>query len=162
MTVTPRRRTSIVNGGVNDSWTDGSSSQTWYIADTNPNGTYNVISVKIEDVQGNSRIYSISELKELGINTSINLVNSTVDTTPPFLNSLTIPKEIDLSLGKAGFTISSLATDDMSGIKNIVVSFDKKFAYSYSLDDSYAEHANILVNGGVTDSWSDGSSSQTW
>lgn len=152
----------VVNGGVYDSWADGSSSQTWYIADTNSNGSYNITSIKIEDLQGNARTYSTSELKELGVNTSIEFINSTVDTTPPVLNSLVIPNEIDLSSGKAELKISSIATDDLSGVKNIVVWFDKKFAYSYSQNDNYAEHTNLLVNGGVYDSWSDGSSSQSW
>lgn len=152
----------LVNGGIYDSWSDGLSSQTWLIAATNPSGTYNVTSIKIEDLQGNARVYSPDELKQIGVNTSINLINSAVDTTPPTLKSLTIPKVVDLSSGKAGLTITGLASDDKSGIKNIVVSFDKAFAYSYSLNDNHAEKYSFLVNGGVYDSWSDGSSLQTW
>ncbi len=57
--------------GFDDSWSDGSSSQTWFIASVNPTATYNIVSVRVEDLQGNQRVYSSNELTALGINTSI-------------------------------------------------------------------------------------------
>jgi len=152
----------LVNAGIYDSWSDGESSQTWLVAATNPSGQYNIVNVEVKDLQGNSRTYSAEELGRLGVNTSINFTNSKADITPPHLKKLTVPQQIDLSSGKGALTISALAADDMAGIKSIVFAFDKKFAYSYSPTERYAESTDVLVNGGVYDTWSDGSSSQTW
>lgn len=152
----------LLNSGVSDSWADGSSSQTWGIADTNPSGTYNVTEVLVSDFQGNTRTYSASELSKLGINTSINFINSTEDSTPPQLKSLVIPTVVDLASGAGELTISGIASDDRSGIKHVQVIFDKDIAYSYSANGNPTEKYNFLLNSGISDSWSDGSSSQTW
>ena len=150
------------NYGNYDSWSDGASSQTWGIAATNASGTYNVTRVAVEDVQGNIRSYSASELAGMGVNTSINFINSTADVTPPRLTSLTIPTVVDLSAGNAGLTIAGLASDERSGVEKVVVYFDKNFTYSHSMGDSSSVSYNFLGNYGNYDSWSDGASSQTW
>ena len=151
----------LLNQGLSDSWLDGSSSQTWNIEDTNPSGTYNVTSVTIEDLQGNTRSYTSDELSELGFNTSILFEKSTADTTPPSLISLEIPSTIDLSSNNNGLTIGATASDDLSGIKTIQIWFDKNFTYSYTNSDQNFS-SNLLLNQGLSDSWMDGSSSQTW
>ncbi|VVN27814.1 beta strand repeat-containing protein [Pseudomonas fluorescens] len=150
------------NYGIFDSWSDGVSSQTWGIAATNTSGTYNVSRVAVEDVQGNTRSYFASELASMGVNTSINFINSTADVTPPRLTSLTIPTVVDLSSGTAGLTITGLASDDGSGVEKVVVYFDRNFTYSHSLGDGSSSSYNFLGNYGIFDSWSDGVSSQTW
>ena len=152
----------LLNSGVWDSWSDGASKQGWAVASTNASGTYNVTSVEVEDNQGNIRLYSPSELTKLGINTSIVFKNSTYDTTPPQLKSLNIPTFIDLSSGWTGLTITGQATDDLSGIKNIALWFDKGFVYSYSPDSTYSSKSNLLLNSGIYDAWSDSASTQTW
>ncbi|MDH2187139.1 hypothetical protein N5K35_25970 [Pseudomonas sp. GD03651] len=152
----------LQNSGIIDSWSDGYSSATWGIADTNPSGRYNVTEVLVSDFQGNTSTYSASELSKMGINTSINFINSTEDTTAPQLESLTIPTEIDLSLGAGELTISGTASDNYSGIKHVQIIFDKDLVYSYSLNGNPTEKYNFLLNSGISDSWADGSSSQTW
>ncbi|MNO81284.1 Poly(beta-D-mannuronate) C5 epimerase 5 [compost metagenome] len=150
------------NFGLYDSWLDGASSQTWGVLATNSSGVYKVTHVDVKDVQGNTRSYSPSELVSMGVNTSINFINSTPDVTPPRLTSLNIPTVVDLSSGTAGLTISGLASDDSSGVEHVVVHFDKNITYSFSLGDSSSVSYNFLGNYGIYDSWSDGASSQTW
>ena len=152
----------LINSGVYDSWSDGTSSQTWGVATTNSSGVYNVTSVDVKDVQGNIRSYSPSELAAMGVNTSINFINSKPDVTPPQLISLAIPKVVDLSSGTAGLTISGLASDEKSGVKEVLVWFDKDFTYSFSLNDTPNFSSHLLGHFGSYDSWSDGASSQTW
>ncbi|MGA4452998.1 calcium-binding protein [Pseudomonas fortuita] len=152
----------LLNSGITDSWSDGYSSQTWAIADTNPSGSYNITEVLVSDFQGNTSSYSASELSKMGINTSISFINSTPDTTPPQLKSLIIPKKVDLSSGTGELTISGTASDNYSGIKNVQIIFDKDLVYSHSLNGSPTQKYNFLLNPGISDSWSDGSSSQTW
>jgi hypothetical protein len=89
-------------------------------------------------------------------------MSSTADTSAPKLSSLTLPTTIDLSSGMAGLTIAGGASDDMSGVKNVQVWFDKSFTYSFSIGDNSNVKYNLLVNSGIYDSWSDGLSSQTW
>ena len=146
--------------GNSDSWSDGASSETWGIAGTNYSGIYNVTRVDVVDLQGNTRSYSPSELAAIGVNTSVDFINSTVDVTPPQLTSLTIPNVVDLSSGTAGLTASGLATDDISGVKEVLVWFDKDF--TYSLGSSSSGLTNLLPLFGNSDSWSDGASSETW
>ncbi|MDO7910507.1 calcium-binding protein [Pseudomonas sp. 22-AL-CL-001] len=150
------------NSGYDDAWSDGASAQTWFVAPTNAAGTYHVTSVKVEDLQGNIRSYTPNELIALGVNTNVTLINSTHDITPPQLKSLTIPTFVDLSAGWTGLTINGTASDDMSGIKSIFISFDKEFLYSHSPSGLYAGKYDFLNNTGFDDSWSDSSSSQTW
>ncbi|WP_286927991.1 calcium-binding protein [Pseudomonas sp. UBA7721] len=152
----------LLNQGLYDSWLDGSSSETWKIAGTNPSGAYNITNVRVEDLQGNTRIYTSNELSEIGVNTSILFTNSTPDVTPPTLVSLIIPSAIELSSGTTGLSIDAFITDDYSGVKNIQVWFDKDFTYSYTSSEGQKYSSNLLLNQGLYDSWSDGSSSETW
>ncbi|MFR0675151.1 hypothetical protein ACLUUI_15680 [Enterobacterales bacterium AW_CKDN230030176-1A_HGKHYDSX7] len=152
----------LVHSGYSDSWADGSSSETWFIAPTNASGNYNVTRVKVEDLQGNLRTYEANELAKLGVNTSVNFVNSTPDTTPPQLKSLNIPKVVDLSSGKAALSISGAATDNLAGVKQIVAYFDKDITYSFTPTDASTSKYNFLVNSGYSDSWLDGRSTDTW
>jgi hypothetical protein len=47
------------------------------------------------------------------------------DTTPPTLNSLTLPGTVDLSGASPVVTIGVAASDDLSGVDSVVVFFDK-------------------------------------
>ncbi|WP_144939722.1 calcium-binding protein [Pseudomonas alabamensis] len=152
----------FIQDGYTDSWQDGVSSDTWFIAPTNASGKYNVTSVRVEDIQGNTRTYTSGELTKLGVNTSINFVNSKPDTTPPQLKSLNIPKVVDLSSGKAPLTISGTASDDAAGVKNVIIYFDRDITYSFSPDSTFTGTHSLLIHDNYTDSWADGASSDTW
>ncbi len=89
-------------------------------------------------------------------------INTTADTTAPRLTSLSIPMSLDLSTGTAGLTISGTATDDLSGVKQMVVYFDKSISSSYSLASTSFLTYSFIGNFGITDGWSDGVSTQTF
>ena len=150
------------NYGIEDGWSDGASTSSWTILPTNPNGTYNVTKVTVTDLQGNTGTYSVDQLQALGINTAIDVTGSTVDATPPKLTSLSIPSTIDLSKGPAQFSISGMATDDMSGVKNVVVWLDKNITYGYGTDAASPQSIWFFGNYGIEDAWSDGASTSSW
>jgi hypothetical protein len=139
-------------------WEDGSSSITRYIAPTNSSGMYNVSYVQIEDNQGNSKKYYASDLVAMGINTAVAFTGSVADTTAPTLASLNIPTTVDLSQGQAAFTISGTATDDNSGVSQIVVWFDSSFSYAYSAGSTSYSSWNLII---VGSGWEDGNSNIT-
>jgi hypothetical protein len=147
--------------GIYDSWSDGASTQTYGISSTNTSGVYNVTRVDLQDVQGNTRTYTATQLAGMGINTSVNLTGATPDTTAPTLTTLSIPTSVDVSAGAAGLTIAGTATDDISGVKQMVVYFDKGLSYSSQLGGAFSTHT-FLGSYGIYDSWSDGASTQTY
>jgi hypothetical protein len=147
--------------GIYDSWSDGASTQTYGISSTNTSGVYNVTRVDLQDVQGNTRTYTATQLAGMGINTSVNLTGATPDTNAPTLTTLSIPTSVDVSAGAAGLTIAGTATDDISGVKQMVVYFDKGLSYSSQLGGAFSTHT-FLGSYGIYDSWSDGASTQTY
>ena len=151
----------LVMSGSSDSWSDGASQDTRWINAFNQSGIYNVSSVDVSDMVGNVVHYSASQLSSMGVNTKINFTGSNPDTTAPALKSLIIPTAIDLSNGTAEFTIYSSATDDKSGVKQVVVWFDKDISYSFSASSNQFSNYNLLVMSGSSDSWSDGASRDT-
>ena len=98
----------------------------------------------------------------MGINTKLTLTGATADTIAPTLTSLSIPTSVNLSSGTAGLTISGTATDDLSGVDQVVVYFDKELSYSSQLSSASFSTYSFLGNWGIWDSWSDGTSTQTY
>jgi Ca2+-binding RTX toxin-like protein len=84
------------------------------------------------------------------------------DTIVPHLVSLLIPTTIDLSKGPAKFSISGTATDDMSGVKDLVVWLDKNITYGYGADAASPQSIWLFGNYGTEDAWSDGASTSSW
>jgi len=158
----PRTGTLFGNFGYDDPWSDGASTESWTILPTNQNGTYNVTKVSVVDLQGNQIDYSASQLRALGVNTAITVTGSTADTTPPQLTSLSIPATIDLSHGPAKLSISGTATDDMSGVKNVLVWVDKDITYTDGSDLTHPQTGTLFGNFGYDDPWSDGASTGSW
>ena len=147
--------------GSTDSWSDGASQDTRWFSPYNKSGTYNVSSVDVSDMTGNIVHYTAAQLSSMGVNTKVNFTGSNPDTTAPILKSLIIPTSIDLSQGSKEFTISGTASDDKSGVKQVLVWFDKDFSYSYSANNSQFSTTNLFALFGTTDSWSDGASQDT-
>ncbi|MFC1779936.1 thrombospondin type 3 repeat-containing protein [Thermodesulfobacteriota bacterium] len=146
--------------GLYGSWPEGTFSEDWGIMTTNPSGIYNIENVTVDDLQGNRRSYTTAVLAEMGVNTSIEFIGSNADTVPPTLISLTIPTTIDLSEGTAPLTISGVATDDLSGVGDIVVWFDKNISYSFSPTSSTPNGTWRLI--GLYGSWPEGTFSEDW
>jgi hypothetical protein len=140
--------------GNGDSWSDGVSSETRTFLTANAPGTYTVDHVDVKDLAGNTHTYTPAQLQALGAPTSITVQGSVADTTSPNLTSLTFPSIVDLSAGNKAVTFSATATDDATGVSQVVVWFDKNIVSdigSFSLVGLF----------GSGDSWSDGVSSET-
>ncbi len=65
------------------------------------------------------------------------------DSTAPNLQSLSFPILIDLGNGNATVSISGGATDDLSGVKNIWVSFDKTFTFTTGTNNGFLANTSI-------------------
>ena len=92
-------------------------------------GTFNISSVFVSDVMGNSKSYTPTELTALGIKTSFEVVGLGLDTKAPVLTKLTFPDKIDVSSGKTSTAVfSATVTDDNSGVNSVVVNFDKSLS----------------------------------
>jgi uncharacterized repeat protein (TIGR02059 family) len=85
---------------------------------TSKNGTFNISSVDVYDLAGNSKSYTPAELKTLGIATSFEVVK---DTTAPVLTGLDFPSVIDVSAGNKAVSFAAKVTDDKSGVSEVTV-----------------------------------------
>src|SRR5207302_693042 len=111
--------------GYGDSWADGASSDTRTFLTANAPGAYTINHVDVKDLAGNTHTYTPAQLQALGAPTSITVQGSVADTTPPNLTSLTFPSLVDLSGGNKPVTFSATATDDTSGVNQVIFWFDK-------------------------------------
>ena len=150
------------NYGIYDSWSDGVSEQTYGISEFNVTGVYTVSRVTVEDETGNTQTYGTAKLASMGINTEIEIIGNTPDTTAPSLTSLHIPDSVDISAGTSTLTISGTAHDDLSGVSKVVVWLDNNITFSSSTNSTSYSNYSFLGNYGIYDSWSDGVSSQTY
>lgn len=72
------------------------------------------------------RGYTNSTLKAMAGVPSLLSITSTVDTTPPTLTGLTVtPSSVDTTTGIQIVNVSATATDDVSGVNSIDVTFEK-------------------------------------
>ncbi len=86
-------------------------------------GTWNLSRVIVIDNAGNSKTYSQSDIQALGYPTTLQ-VTSTQDKTPPVLTFFTYsPQSVDVTNGPATFSMTAQATDDLSGVEGIGVSW---------------------------------------
>jgi len=145
-----------------DSWNDGQSTDVFGVLATNPAKTYNVTSVVAEDNQGNSATYTNAQLQAMGVNTAINVVGGTADTTPPVLTSLSIPTTVNLANGKAPFTVSATASDTESGVNKFIIWLDAPLAQTVTPTTDMGGTWNLLGLFGYSDSWNDGQSTDVY
>lgn len=81
-------------------------------------------SIVLKDVAGNIVTYSPDDLETLGFPNTLELF-SIEDTTPPLLQMFSSTRDtIDISGSDLSATLSITATDDMSGISKIEISFE--------------------------------------
>lgn len=83
-----------------------------------------------------------------------------VDYNRPVLKSLKIPDAVVVNSKGGMLTISGVASDAESGIRNIAVEF--QYGMKSDLPSGYSDTVNPLVMDGLADSWSDGQSSQSF
>lgn len=88
-----------------------------------PQGTYTVAGVTLTDKVGNRIRYSNSELQAAGFDTSFQQVGAG-DTRAPTLTSFSLsPAQLDTSGATAAIGFTATATDDLSGIKYLVLDY---------------------------------------
>jgi hypothetical protein len=111
--------------------TPNSASTPFTISNVTAPGTYNVTSIDVKDLAGNSISYTPAQLQALGFSTSFSVVGGTADSTPPKLTGLTLPAIIDISKG-ASTVDFKVETDDAggSGVTEVVVWVDKNVTTS--------------------------------
>ena len=141
------RGTIDIAGTTADPWTDGSSSLTTTLPTTTPPGVYTITDVVVTDGAGNTRTYTTAQLQALGLNTTVT-VNG--DSTKPLLTGLTFPATLDVSTGARNEPFTASATDNATGIRDVVIRFDKNW-------DTGSGTRSVDLSG-ATDSWTDGSS----
>lgn len=88
-----------------------------------PQGTYTVAGVTLTDKVGNQTRYSNSDLQAAGFDTSLRQVGPG-DTTAPTLTSFSLsPAQVDTSSVSAQISFTATASDDLSGIKYVVLNY---------------------------------------
>ena len=139
----------------NDSFADGYSSQSSYIAASSGAGTYTIDTVYVYDKAGNYSSYSMWQLANMGIATSFEIKSAnTADTTKPVLTSLNFPSIVDVTNGGLYLSFTAGATDVGLGVDRVSVSFSK------SWQGSYGNTSGLYAND-YNDSFADGYSSQS-
>jgi hypothetical protein len=135
----------LVLGGAEDSISDGSATRTYSFLPGSMSGTYTIREVSFfYDVTGER--YSTADLKALGFNTTLTAVT---DNNNPQITGIVIPSTIDLTRGDANISFTAKGADAETGVKAVVVSFDRPFQSTYG--STYA-----IDFDGTGDSWSDG------
>ena len=82
-------------------------------------GTWTLDHVSIGDAAGNYRFYTYDDLRNLGIRSEFEVINSIPDTTDPTLQSFeTSAYQFDVSQGDETFYVNAHFTDDLSGLLN--------------------------------------------
>lgn len=148
--------------GTSDSWDDGKSSITNTVFNTNDNGTYTITKVVVEDTSGNKNSYDTDALASMGISTSIEISGATPDNTGPTLTSFSLTSIADVSNGSANIIFSADASDDIAGIDDVVVYFDKDISYTHGSDAASPSSTYSFVGlYGIYDSWDDNSVEET-
>jgi len=86
-------------------------------------GQWTLSTVFLSDAAGNTLLLDAGALVRAGLKTNLE-VKSTLDTTPPNLTALRFaPEAIDTSLGPAVVKADFTATDDLSGVSYLELSF---------------------------------------
>lgn len=132
--------------GYGDAWDDGSNEYTTTVLPHNIGGDLNITSVSIEDKLGNRTEVAAKTLERLGVDTSISVLSSNADTTPPALTQLKLPELIDLDSGHAPVEFSAVASD-ASEIEKLVVFFDRSISYSFGTtgSPSFVKYSLVLL-----------------
>ncbi|MDO6584026.1 calcium-binding protein [Salipiger sp. 1_MG-2023] len=151
-----------VLAGETDSWADGASGEVLSLSELNTPGRYDITRIDVRDAAGNSRTYTPDELATLGFATGFTVVAEPPDTTAPELLALNVPASIDLTDGAANLWIGARASDNASGVAGVSVVLETPLSYEISGEDTGVARHALLGLYGVTDSWDDNASGQTF
>ncbi|MGH6998201.1 MAG: hypothetical protein ACREEO_08395, partial [Phenylobacterium sp.] len=94
-------------------------------------GTYQVRYVTVTDLAGNSRDVHLDELKAIGASTSMTVSGGMLDTTPPELIDMWLPRAVSLRSGaQNAFAVTARDAAGGGGVASVVATFDRQFATS--------------------------------
>ncbi|KRW96794.1 calcium-binding protein [Paracoccus sp. MKU1] len=145
----------IIHGGSSD-WADGNHSYTVQVLPHNVAGQLNITRVEITDNLGNRTTVSADALRNLGVDTSIEITSTSADTAAPVLTSLDLPDVVDLENGAVAAEFSATGIDGTE-IDQVAVFFDRSLNWSFG---SSTSSFPLVLFDGYSDDWSDGSSAQ--
>ncbi|WP_373990332.1 DUF4214 domain-containing protein [Duganella sp. BuS-21] len=113
--------------------TPTTASRSYTITTATAPGVYNVNSVWVTDLAGNSIMYHRDQLTDLGIPTSMTVTGSVADTVAPTLVRLNLPTTVDLATGPQDLSIFAEARDNTggSGVFEITIYFDNDLIFDY-------------------------------
>jgi Ca2+-binding RTX toxin-like protein len=140
--------------GYEESWDDGRTIVSRIVSHFNDPGEYSLLRVDVTDNANYTRLYSAEQAQAFGAPPSLTIVGSTADHTAPELKNLTFTEEVDVTTGSAALTIHAEASDDLSGIKDVVVWLNR----GMTTDVGTFDFIGVF---GIGDSWEDGVSSVT-
>ena len=127
---------SSIYHGWDDSTPNNGTSDEIFLSINNP-GTYSITSVDVRDLAGNSYSYTPTELHNLGIATSFEIIGSKADTTAPVLTKLTFPTTVDKSSGNQSINFEANAYDNGTGVDRVTINFDKNLDTNIGFGLSY-------------------------
>jgi hypothetical protein len=94
-------------------------------------GTWTIASMSLWDNAGNEQLYYASELQAMGYPTTLQ-VASIQDTEPPVLSYFDYkPLTVDVTNGAAAFSATAKATDNLSGVSAVGVSWGSPNGQTY-------------------------------
>ncbi len=123
-----RRGGEIAGGGTLISGTilDGVWEMTESFSEFTDPGIVTVNQITLVDLAGNTFSYGYNDLVNLGFDLDFEIINNNIaDTNPPEIGSFELsPEVIDVTDGPQTVTFTVGATDDMSGVNNVLVWMD--------------------------------------
>jgi hypothetical protein len=84
------------------------------------------------------------------------------DSTKPILTSLSFRSAIDVSTGSQPLTFTATASDDASGIADLIIYFSRSISYAFSPTSSPSSFSLFIADGSYPDTWSDGQTATTF
>lgn len=96
-------------------------------------GNYTVRQVWVEDMAGNTAIYSTQQLQALGIKTAFSVTGGIADSTAPTLRTLDLPATIDIGTATKDVVVTATANDNIggTGVDRMVVYLDQKLGFTH-------------------------------
>lgn len=135
-----------------DSFSDGQSSLSQQIDSTTAPGVYTINYAYVGDQAGNTTMYTARQLADLGIGTQFTVRSQApVDTTPPVLTGLSLPKTVNVTKGDQVAAFTAKATDQGLGVASVQVHLDHAI-------QSNGNATSYLFIGQGSDSFADGQS----
>jgi hypothetical protein len=90
-------------------------------------GTYRILNVDVKDHAGNQTRYTLHDLEAMGIATTMTVTGGSVDTKPPELLDLSLPRIVALGSGEQQ-VVTVQARDEGAGMQAVYLELDRPLA----------------------------------